>query len=45
MWTLSRVWLTLGKVPRIAWEKRVLLMKAQMSPALQGKGSRVRARS
>lgn len=41
MWALSTVLLTLGKVPCTAWEKRVLLMKAQTSPALQGKGGRV----
>lgn len=43
MRTLSRVLLTLGKAPHMAWEKRVLLMKAQTSPALQGKGGRVSA--
>lgn len=41
MWTLSRVLFTLGKVLFTAWEKRVLLMKAQTPPALQGKGGRV----
>lgn len=41
MWALSTVLLTLGKVPCTAWEKRVLLMKAQTSPALQRKGGRV----
>lgn len=41
MRTLSRVLLMLGKVPHTAWEKRVLLMKAQTSPALQEKGVRV----
>lgn len=32
---------TLGKVFFTAWEKRLLLMKAQTPPALQGKDGRV----
>lgn len=41
MWMLSRVLFTLGKVFFTAWEKRVLLMRAQTPPALQGKGGKV----